>query len=698
MTELQCYQPKINLSLFSDILAFALDTAEASYAQRAALTQRCPFPFSQGGGFQEKYGFLYLGELLERYEERFGMTVPDLRAIALALGYTHDVTTDEMFVGSQREDFLRRVTKAAPGDIYLTGALYLLHEGSSGMAEYEQQLTDTQYTATEDVLFAVSLFQDRERAFLRFKPQLLRLLGQERTIPVLGNATVYNWFIIWMAPALKACRSKDMALFRALCALPAAYVKPDGKSYQTLLEHGYTALEIAYGNMLTVLHQTAPGVLRTDSITSEKIAVALFREVFSCEESFAPEVYKQLSWVYRIYAAFKIRCNGNERLLQAFEDGTHIRNVETFIWFSKQENIYHQVFQGFDIMDGKWDPLAKALEPEQYRPLVDFCLREDMTPEEIQQRLERYQALTGNDYADIFWSESYAGRFGLLVNKGILDLWGLFRNSLDETGGVAEPGMLSNIRRYLRNISSKMACEFFEKFFTAYGAAGLEKYFSYEHRDFFEALAERSNYGSGPLRLKLRRDFLDEDGHRQLLHWLEEYVFLYHPEEYLTLIAAILKDEFAAGLFSPEEQRKLFDLTAKRPDISTYDLNELKRRYLTETELQAEQDARNAALRASEEQRQAALVQGIRDKYAGMVNGSFDAVIKFLDNYRYYREEQPIACRVVREHLDELLESRNYELDSQEAVRFLHVCDKLVSGDALGFAEAQAYITKVKEC
>ena len=112
---------------------------------------------------------------------------------------------------------------------------------------------------------------------------------------------------------------------------------------------------------------------------------------------------------------------------------------------------------------------------------------------------------------------------------------------------------------------------------------------------------------------------------------------------------------------------------------------------------QAEQEARNAALRASEDQRRAALVQGIRDKYAE-ADGSFDAVIKFLDNYKYYREEQPIACRVVWEHLDNLLESRNYELDSQEAVRFLHVCDKLVSGDALGFAEAQAYITKVKEC
>lgn len=698
LTELQCYQEKINLPLLNEIVSFVLNTAEATHAQRAALYRRCPLLYPQPGCLQERYGFLYLGELLERYEERFGMSTQDLRAIALALGFTRDFTSDTMFVGSQREDFLRKAAKAASGDIYLTGALYLLDEGRSGMVEREQALTALQYDSTEDLLFVLGLFQDHTRAFLHFKPQLLRPLGRERTVPILGNVTALNWFVTWMAPNLKACRSKDMALFRALCALPAAHVKPDGKAYPVLQKYGYKPLEIAYGNMLTVLSQTAPDVLRTESITSEKIAVSLFREVFTCEDALAPEVYEQLSWVYRIYEKFKIRCNGNERLLQMFEDGTHIRNVMTFQWFSIQTNIFHPVFQGFDIMDSKWDSLPKTLESKQYRPLFEFCLREDMTQEEIRQRLDRYQALTGNDYTDIFWKDSFGDRFGLLVNKGVLDLWSLFRNSLDEAGGAASSEMLSNIQRYVRNISTKQAYQFYEQFFTAYGAAGLETYFKYQHRDFFEALATRSCYGKGPFHLRLRRDFLDADGHHQLLRWLEEYLFHYNPEEYLLLITAILKDEFASGLFSPEEQRKLFDVAAGGPGMPAYDRNELKRRYLTESELQAEQEAKEAALRASEEQKQAALIQRIRDKYDEILDGSFQSVIKFLDQYKYYREESPIACRVVREHLDGLLESRNDELDGQEAARFLHVCNKLVHGKALGFAEAQAYITKIKEC
>lgn len=91
---------------------------------------------------QEEYSFLYLGELLERYEERFGMTPQDRRAIALALGYTTSIATDGMFVGSQRADFIQSVRRNAPGDIYLTGALYLLHEGQSDGPAYENQLKE----------------------------------------------------------------------------------------------------------------------------------------------------------------------------------------------------------------------------------------------------------------------------------------------------------------------------------------------------------------------------------------------------------------------------------------------------------------------------------------------------------------------------------------------------------------------------
>lgn len=450
--------------------------------------------------------------------------------------------------------------------------------------------------------------------------------------------------------------------------------------------------------MLTVLHQTAPGVLRTDSITSEKIAVALFREVFSCEESFPPETYEQLSWVYRIYETFKIRCGGKERLLQAFEDGTAIRNVETFIWFSKQSDIYHQVFQGFDVMDSKWDPLAKALEAKQYLSLFDFCLREDMTPEEIRQRLERYQALTGETYTDIFWKTSYSDRFGLLVSKGILNLWDLFRNSLDETGSSIQREMRSHIWRCCRKIQNIQAYQFMEEFFAVYGVSGLERFFGNDRRDFFEALTKRRHYSNEPLLLDLRRDYLNDAGRRQLLQWLEEYVFMYQSETYLDLLTAILRDETVAALFSSEEQRKLFDMAARGAGTRRGILNELKCRYLTEEELQAEQDAEAAARQAAEQRQQKEMEESIRENYSEFSNGSFASAIKFLDEYKYYRDKRPIACRIMREHLDGLLESRSYELDSQEAARFLCVCGKLVIEKAMSFTEAQSCITRVKEC
>ena len=696
--ELKSYQEKINIPLLNDIVGFVLDTAEATQTQRAALYRRCPLLHNQENQFQEKYQFLYLGELLERYEERFGMSKQDLRSISLALGFTKDLTTGEMFVGNQRENFLRKVQQCADSDLYLNAALYLLGEGQSGATERELKLTNASYNSTEDLLFVLGLFQDQEKAFLHFKPQLLRLLGLKRTMPIIGNMSAWNWFITWLAPNLKAARGKEMALLRALCALSTSFVKPDGKSYSTILNLGYTPLEIAYGNMLTVLHQTAPRVLLPTSITAEKIAVNLFHEVLGCSDSFSAEVYEQLSQIYRLFEYFKIKCNGCSRLLQTLEDGTTIQNPDTFIWFSKQSYVQHQVFQGFDIMDSKWDALAKALEPEQYRSLFDLCLQESMTQEEVRQRLDRYSSLAGEKYTDFYWENGYGNHFGLLVNKGILDLWSLFQNSLDEAGNVSKRAMLNNIHRYVEKLSTKQAYQFYEKFFAVYGAAGLEKYFGYEHRDFCSALTTRNGYSSGPFRLSLVRDFLDENEHRKLLVWLEDYIFVYRPEDYLLLITAILQDEFTSCLFNAEEQRKLFDLVATRPDISIDTLNGLKRKYLTESELQADQEAKDAARRAAEEQKRAALVQGIRDKYTELVDGSFASVVKFLKEYRYsWSDERPIACQIARENLDKLLEDTSYELDSKEASRFLYVCNKLVKENTLSFNSVQEYISKIKE-
>ena len=145
------------------------------------------------------------------------------------------------------------------------------------------------------------------------------------------------------------------------------------------------------------------------------------------------------------------------------------------------------------------------------------------------------------------------------------------------------------------------------------------------------------------------------------------------------------------------EQREMFDLVAKDPGTHQGILNELKRRYLTEDELQAERDAAAAARQQAEQRQKEELALEIRDKYSELSDGTLQSAVKFLDEYKYYRDKRPIACRVLREHLDGLLEARDYVLDSREAARFLYICNKLVREKALGFTEAQNYITNVKE-
>ena len=169
--EMKAFEEQINLSLLSDIIAFVVDTIKADYTHKENLRRRCILLNYdvKSEDFQKQYGFLYLGELLERYEERFGMSVQDRRAIALALGYTRDVTTKEMFVGNQRNAFLQEVRRHADEDVYLTGALYLLNEGQSGEMDWLERLCGLGQEKTETLIFTMSLFPDFEQAFLRFK-------------------------------------------------------------------------------------------------------------------------------------------------------------------------------------------------------------------------------------------------------------------------------------------------------------------------------------------------------------------------------------------------------------------------------------------------------------------------------------------------------------------------------------------------
>ncbi|MEY8312879.1 hypothetical protein AALA61_13010 [Oscillospiraceae bacterium 42-9] len=695
MSQLKIYEGEVNIGLLNDIVAFVLETAGAGHPQRQLVRGRCLFydNASSGDSLQDKYGFLYLGELLERYEARFGMALCDLRAIALALGYTMELLTDEMFVGSQRGDFLRKVRQQSQGDIYLTAAHYLLADEKDA-ARWERTLLGTRYTKTEELLFAMSVLPDFAQAEQALRPQLNALLGAGRTLPVIGNTRLFDWLISHALPHIKAMRGKDTALLRALCALPGSYVKPGSRPWGVLESQGYTAFETACLNTRAAL--TLEGGLGPDSLVTEKIVVGLFKTALGQPDPLPEEVYQSLERLFYKYSRFRIKCYGCGTLPDALKEDVQIQEPAAFAWFAGLAGVEHPALAGFDILDPKWDSLAAAMKPEKYRALFGLSLTEAMPAEDLKARAARYDQLTGNSFQDACAGERYSLYFPLLVNKGLLDLWQCFQDSLDSGGNVQNPDTLDNIRRYLRGIGTAQAYRFYQRFFQEYGMPGLKRFWDWGHRDFKESLFRASrSCCSGSEPLHLQRDFLDGEGQRQLLDWLQDYCFFYEPEKYPGLVVAILRDGFAPGLLSPAEQRALFDLAAGRMQLQGWVVQALKSKYLTEEEQRAGQAALAVQEQEEAERKRQESLRALRDEYA--CAESMKAVLKYLENYRYYREKQAQACRIVSEGLPGRLDAAAYCLEPGEQTALLSVYALLLNHRTMAWTEIQGEIQKIKE-
>lgn len=704
VSNMSAFAAQINLKLLNDIISFVFQAAKANRAQRETLRGRCilllPAGRSDPSAMQRDYGFLYLGELLERYEERFGMTLPDRRAIALALGYTSDIATPEMFVGNQRANFIQGVRRYAEHDIYLTCALYLIHMDGSGAADIEQRLKEWTYTQTEDLIFAMSLFPDKEQALAQFGGRLVELLGKGRTLSVFGNTDIFNQVFAMLFPLKKRMKARSMDVLRALLSLPVSFVREGSKHHGWLLKHGYTPLEIAYANAAALCGQCVPGGPGRNSLTAEKLIVSLFRTVLAHERALPAEVYQQLTEIYQMYSKFSIKCYGVYRLSDTLRDGLHIQKTETMAWFiTCTGEVLHPATAGFDIMEHKWDALVGSLTPELYQRLFGSSLTEDMDAAQIRERLDRYQALAQQDYLGNYSKNGYADLFPLMVKTGVIDLWTAFQSCLSADGTVSDFILLEHIKKHCRSVQTIQSFEFLARFLHQYGYQGMDRYLDRNRTGFEHELWEQKNYGDNEIKLKLQRDFLADDPARQrlLLHWLDEYFFTRKPHRYLDFAMAVLMDEAAAALLTPEDQRKLFDVVIAQSKLSFWDAKMLKQRYLTPEEQQAEQEAKEAAAAEKERQEHLKMVQDIEADFASTNDGTFKIVLKYLDRYQYYTKKEAVARRVVNDELEQLLRHNEYVLARDEAERFLIVCRELFHGGTLGWAELQSYILKVKE-
>lgn len=122
----KAYQDVINLPLLwqmKDLIARVANEKKKDQSWEKTL-----FGVNKQLEMEEAYQLRYPGEVLERYKERCGDTPENMRALAIALAESRCFLEANMFIGNQKQAFIRKIRSLAETDIYLCGVLYVLTE------------------------------------------------------------------------------------------------------------------------------------------------------------------------------------------------------------------------------------------------------------------------------------------------------------------------------------------------------------------------------------------------------------------------------------------------------------------------------------------------------------------------------------------------------------------------------------------
>ncbi len=674
------YEKAIDLDLFSALLSMAASTSEETDAVRQCrrIDDTLPWKNRRAGisNFFAPYDLRYVGEVLERFEEHFGPGIRNFRAVALAFAYASPYLSPNMFIGRQREDFLRKLEQEAGKDVYLQSARCLLANAKTRAALLEG-LSKTSWAKTEEALFVLSLYEDRANGFAAMRPQMLRLWGPERSVSLFDNIRLLDWLISHYAEEIKNCRKKDNVLLRALLKLPCQFVRSETSVFQTLAQAGYSELEIRFANFWLALWGTSHDKMSADGIPGEKTAVAFCASLLNCVDDTPDDLFEYAAQLFQKYRSFDVKYEGNQGIWNAVQPLLHPGRPKTFLWMEK--NIENDPPFPFDIFDADWDILAKELPSKRYTLLFTEQLTEqnDLSREDVLRWLDRYHTLTGLDYCAQFNQESYYTHkaFSFLVEKNVIDLWTFFS---DHEENETE---LDHIASYALPVKSRQAFTFLQRLSEDHPVSQWRKIFGERwkfHDNFF---IKRHDYGyMRSMKLCLQRDPLSDEELRTLYSWLDESVFSTEPENYYQHVACALDDSCVQRIFPKEDLAKVLKALEAAKGISAQTASPLKQIFFTPEELEEDQKVQAAA----EEQAKAAYRQTELERKKAKLLEAYDGTLRSICNHIRYKMDSDAADNL---NLSESILSETAAcfsaLEFPEQKAFIKLCKKSMALDAL---------------
>ena len=643
--EYNVYENAINIDLFNKIIAFINETSPINNNSNVydSIAKKCIWnKCTDSLVIKEEYQFQYFGEILERYEERIGKDIRDIRAIALALGYATNFIDESMIVGTQLINFINKIKNLAFNDIYLKASLYLYD--NQKFFVYAEELFNKTYTNTEEIIFLMSVFYDRlEEFFKKNRQQIINLLGINRNMQAFGNVRVYAWTIKNLYLLINKDRKKDIAVLKALIKLPTGFYKENSNVYKKLIESGYTEQEILYLNYLVLYYNPVPqSVQLSYSIVAEKIATDLCKNLINSEETHNEEIYALIGELLQKYKKYQIKCYGYTGIKLALQDDINIVNPITFskLYYDFDGNLY-----SFDILNEKWDIVANQMEDNQYQELFDrFLIVNDFSQEKTKKCIDKYEDLTGKKYMDSFlkYDDRRMLVFDFLINKRVFLLKDIYEKNLLSTPKKQN----EYLKRYIREVENKKSFEFL-KYILRLNKLNISEINNIGFK--FEEMVRGYSYDY--VYLSIERPFLSKKEYKILLDCIERFIFYNKPSKYLDFIRSALDNDIVCKVYNKFELRKIYLLLCDR-NPNVYKTEKYQQRYLTEEELNHIYNEKRMKEELEKQREIKEAKEYIENQFMELKDkNNFISLYNFYDRYRYKEKYSVFLTEMIKKYI-----------------------------------------------
>ena len=683
----EAYENILDIPLFNKIISFIYETSNQKdkYEIKDKIIKNCIwYEKYNGSEIQEIYHFEYLGELLERYEERVGKDEKNLRTIALAIAFANELIENNMIIGNQFNDFITKVwVKAYQGDLYCKAALFLIDKEK--YYSLGNELLFQKYSKTEEIIFSLSVFDDNLDEFLKYQKENLTILtSKQKTISAIGNAGVYAWVIKTLYNIIFNSRKKEDKVLKALMKLPTAFYKEDNAVYKELLQNGYNGEEIAYLNyVLIFFHPVNKTIVTGRSVIEEKMLIRFCKVFIEKESELSKNMYNFIKQLIDTHTSFWVKCYGYTSLKNALIDKINIINPITFF---ELYGYFNQKLYSFDILNKSWDILNTLFSKEEYKKIFDWYLHiKDYPKEKIKACIARYNEITNSDYLSTFYKKEWhrTELFGQLVNKEIISLekyWNyLVENNMLESSNY--------LKDYIARIRYKKAFDFFKY------VVELNKYSIKEINEIgfeLENLVECTSYEYCN-RIDIQKDFLTKEEKIFLFHYLDKYVFYNIPTKYIKFLSAVIENEDVITIVPKNNLQKIYMFLCKVNPNKKKEKH-LQELYLTLDEIKEIQKQEQIEVERIKNEKILQMKEKVQSNFNQLIKSNLENIYRFCTNYCFNDDEHEYRLVLVKEFLKKNLET--FEKNEGNITYFLDILNYFIAEKVISNQELIEYICK----